>query len=554
MNSNPSEESQDQLIGRFLDGIASEDEAARLSKLIEEVPEARERYLDFAELHATLSADESLRWLQSDEADEPQPLPPNRVVAFPWWRVAAVASLAGLLAMGTWIVFHQDKKSQKEEESFAVDGPLSTRAETAAGVAVLKRSVGVEWTTPAQAAAVGEMLPAGWLRFRSGTVQVEFLSGARLLVQGPADVRLDTDNAAYLESGKASAYVPEPAHGFKLLAPGMGVEDFGTAFGMEILKDQAVEVHVFDGSVSLTTNGQEKPSKLSMDRAVRFQGNELKDVVFRPGDFPTGEALEQRLVEDNRERLGKWRESMQKLSKDPETLVNFSFDGDKEWSRGVRNHAMRGVATNGTVVGAGWTGGRWQGKQGIEFRSLGDRLSFSVPGSYPEISLMAWVRVDSLPNDYNSLLMPSHYANGSIHWTMERGGELRLAMLNNAVSPMSQNRWDGPVSGPAVSSMDYGRWLFLTTTYNCATGALNHYRDGILVGGGSLQHRLPIVLGQLEFGNWGADGTAYDNKWVKLQPKNQQTRNFVGRLDQLTILSRALNSQEVWNLYEVGQP
>jgi hypothetical protein len=150
--------------------------------------------------------------------------------------------------------------------------------------------------------------------------------------------------------------------------------------------------------------------------------------------------------------------------------------------------------------------------------------------------------------------MPSHYASGSIHWTMERGGELRLAMLNNAVRPMSPTRWDGPVSGPAVSSMDFGRWLFLTTTYNSTTGALNHYRDGILVGGGSLEHRLPIVMGQLEFGNWGADGTANDNKWVKLQPKNQQTRNFVGRLDQLTILSRALNSQEVWNLFEVGRP
>lgn len=553
MNPTPPDDSQDQLIGRFLDGIASEEEAARLSKLIEENPSARERYLDFSELHATLSADESLRWPQDEEADEAlPPMVSKRVAVFPWWRVAAAASLVGLIAFGAWAAFRADEKKAADE--FAADGPLSTRAEMADAVAVLKRAVGVEWANAAEAAAVGEMVPAGWLRLRSGTVQLEFLSGARLLVQGPADVRLDTDNSAYLENGKASAYVPQPAHGFKLLAPGMGVEDFGTAFGMEILKDQAVEVHVFDGSVSLMANGQDQPNTVEMERAMRFQGNQFKEVLYRPMDFPNGEVLEQRLVEENRERLGKWRESMAKISKDPETLVNFSFDGDKEWSRGVRNHAVRDVATNGTVVGAGWTGGRWQGKQGIEFRSLGDRLSFSVPGSYQEISLMAWVRVDSLPNDYNSLLMPSHYANGSIHWTMERGGELRLAMLNNAVMPLSPNRWDGPVSGPAVSSMDFGRWLFLTTTYNCASGALNHYRDGILVGGGSLQHRLPIVLGQLEFGNWGADGTAYDNKWVKQQPKNQQTRNFVGRLDQLTILSRALNSQEVWNLFEVGRP
>ena len=51
----------DDLIQRFLDGQASPEEAAELSRLIETNAEARNRYLDLAELHALLAADETLR-------------------------------------------------------------------------------------------------------------------------------------------------------------------------------------------------------------------------------------------------------------------------------------------------------------------------------------------------------------------------------------------------------------------------------------------------------------------------------------------------------------
>lgn len=131
------------------------------------------------------------------------------------------------------------------------------------------------------------------------------------------------------------------------------------------------------------------------------------------------------------------------------------------------------------------------GKARVEFRSLGDRLRFSVPGSHEALTLMAWVRVDSLPNDYNSLLLPTRYGPGALHWTLERGGELRLTMRNTSHPGNGAHHWDGPVSGPAVSNMDFGRWLFLTTTYDAANGAVTHYRDGIEVGRASFKSICP---------------------------------------------------------------
>ena len=137
---------------------------------------------------------------------------------------------------------------------------------------------------------------------------------------------------------------------------------------------------------------------------------------------------------------------------------------------------------------------------------------------------------------------------------LERGGELRLTMVNNPARTLFQDGWDGPVSGPAVSNMDFGRWLFLATTYDAITGTVTHYRDGQQIGQGKFAHRLGAVLGPVEFGNWGADGTTPDNEWTRAQLPNQRTRNFVGRLDELSILARVLPPAEIARLYEVGKP
>lgn len=551
MNAQESE-ALDRLIGRCLDGIAAPEEWAQLSAWLEADADARSRYLDLAEIHAALAADESLRAPAVETV--PVPVKAGRLSAGRW--LAAAAAVVILAGAALWLWNPNGHGGEEEAPAFAMDGPLSRRVESAAPVAVLKRAVAVEWQSPADIRGTGEALSAGWLRLARGTVQVEFLSGAQLLVEGPAEVRLDSGNSAYLLSGKASAHVPEPAHGFQLHAPGMEVEDLGTAFGLEVAAGKPPEVHVFDGSVSLSALPGSAPQKLEADRAVKLENAAFHEVPLRAGDFPSGEELARRAAEDSRLRFDAWRAAAAALAQDPDALAGFNFDGEPEWQRAVTSRLPSATAEDhGTLVGAAWTSGRWPGKQAVEFRSRGDRLRFTVPGAHAALTLMAWVRVDSLPNDYNSLLLPTEYSAGSLHWTIERGGEMRLTMLNDPQAPLSSGGWDGPVSGPAISSMDFGRWIFLATTYDSASGVVTHYCDGHPAGSGVFQHRHPAVLGPVEFGNWGADsGSSPTSQWWRDQPASIRVRNFVGRLDSLHILRRALSAAEIAALHVRGMP
>jgi hypothetical protein len=557
----------DELIARAAAGTLTPEEAARLAAACREDAEvlralaehiATERLLHTvaSDPHGTATAQEIALRLEHERlavATGPGFVP--RVVESARRRVwlprlalaAAVLLFAGLGALFL-------KRSSREQPEFAADGPTSVRAESPAAVAVLKRAAGVEWISAANSPAVGGMLGAGWLKLRAGTLQIEFLGGARVLVAGPAELRLDSDNAAFLETGKASAYVPESARGFKMRAPGVDIVDLGTAFGLEVGARHPAEVHVFNGAVTVS-HDTSAPHRLDAGKAARLDGGSFREIPVRPADFPNGEELARHADAEGRARAKEWQAATTRLAADPATLLSYTFDNETQWSRTVKNRASRATEeSHGALVGAGWTGGRWPTKRALEFRSLADRLRFTIPERRDKLTLMAWVRVDSLPNDYNSLLLPSRYVPGSLHWMLERGGELRLTMVNNPARTLSQDGWDGPVSGPAVSNMDFGRWLFLATTYDAVTGTVTHYRDGQRIGQGKFTHRLGAVLGPVEFGNWGADGTSPDTAWTRSQESYQRTRNFVGRLDELSILARVLPAEEIARLYEVGRP
>jgi hypothetical protein len=102
--------------------------------------------------------------------------------------------------------------------------------------------------------------------------------------------------------------------------------------------------------------------------------------------------------------------------------------------------------------------------------------------------------------------------------------------------------------------MDFGRWVYLAVTYDAATGRVFQYREGRKVGEGIFKHHLPAVLDELQFGNWCADASDPSSAWSKGQKQNTRLRNFVGRPDELNILSRALPPEEIARLYEIGKP
>src|SRR6185436_6919429 len=127
-------------------------------------------------------------------------------------------------------------------------------------VAILARSVDVQWVDAGEKHIVGAGLKRGWLRLSHGAVEIDFRSGARVVFEAPAELRLVSENEAFCRLGRFRAQVPEGAHGFKLTAQGLNVVDLGTEFGLSLPPDSSPEVHVFKGKVALTRAGAGNPA------------------------------------------------------------------------------------------------------------------------------------------------------------------------------------------------------------------------------------------------------------------------------------------------------
>jgi hypothetical protein len=93
----------------------------------------------------------------------------------------------------------------------------------------------------------GTVLPPGRVKLKSGHAEVAFLSGAVVLLEGPAEFDVHSASQGFLHRGRLLARVPERAHGFTLGAPGAIVSDQQGEIGLLVDDQGRAEVHVFEG-------------------------------------------------------------------------------------------------------------------------------------------------------------------------------------------------------------------------------------------------------------------------------------------------------------------
>jgi len=60
---------------------------------------------------------------------------------------------------------------------------------TSKAVAMLSKVVDAQWGLPGEAPQLGAPLDPGLLRLKSGLAEVVFYSGARVVIEGPADLK-----------------------------------------------------------------------------------------------------------------------------------------------------------------------------------------------------------------------------------------------------------------------------------------------------------------------------------------------------------------------------
>lgn len=521
------------LASRLLDGLASAEERQELNELLRGDPETCELYLDLAETHALLAREHAGDTLAAETAGIlPFPTPvasrPRRIARSPMlWR--ALTAAAGLALLVNGYLLWQNRAGTDEEPSH---GP---------GVAVLSRVVDPEWAEGKAGLSVGEAVPAGTFSLRSGLAQIEFFSGAAVIVEGPAELDLESAWRVVCRSGRLRAFVPEPAQGFTIVTPDYEAVDLGTEFALSVGSDGRSEVHVVDGEVRLDSIDGSELRHLAAGAAVRADDGQLTPIESRGEAFIDRQKLLELASDDWRSRYAVWKKQSDTLRQDPAVLAYFDFEDQDPWDRALQNQAPNrapGLPAGGAIIGAQWTQGRWPGKGALEFKRITDRIRLRIPGDYQAMTLSAWVRVEGFDRWLNSLMLTDGWEPGEVHWQISNDGKLILGVAQGA------NAYSNPVLSPS----DLGRWMHLAVTIESAStgGRIVHYLDGRPVGEVRTEKPMPpLRVGDAEIGNWTPASHGSNPTPI---------RSLNGRIDDFFILARALSADEIASIHRDGVP
>ena len=106
----------------------------------------------------------------------------------------------------------------------------------------------------------------------SGLIEIKYNTGARVVVEGPAEFTILGKKNGYLKFGKLVARVEgRKAKGFAIDTPVGRVEDLGTEFGVEVKQDGATRVHTFEGLVVVSDSAGGQTVEVRSDEFVEVE-------------------------------------------------------------------------------------------------------------------------------------------------------------------------------------------------------------------------------------------------------------------------------------------
>ncbi len=514
------------------DGTISAEDHERLSILLKSSAEIRRQWFAFQDAESALLAwalRESVRREEGAGINAPPTAVSSersrsqaRSASWKYISTLAAGIAIGLVAWGTWLNYASRPSSDL----------ITSDEATTSSVAVLSRGVNMDWEGSADGPAVNTPLAPGLLRLKSGVAEIEFFQGARLCLEGPAEIQLVSAGEAYCRYGRFSAHVPPQAKGFRIGTPKGDIVDLGTDFGLN-LSDEASEVHVFKGEVELH-QPQTAMVKLTTGKAAGMgQDGASRALTADETAFTFSRDLDAHVSASGRDAFQRWEEASAQWNKRPNLRLRLDFQ-DQKGSRSLSNQATHGGSiAAGSIVGCVWTEGRWPGKQALQFRSVSDRVRLSIPEEYRQLTLAAWVQVHSLTSRQSSLFMCEGWETGDMHWQVLPDGSLCLGVASGP-----QAATDDYISPTVFTPERLGQWMHLAVVYDTVEGQVNHYVNGKRVSSHRMRHRTPLQPGLAELGNWNPSA-----KW-----QQRPVRNLVGSMEDFSLWAKALNDEEMRQL------
>jgi hypothetical protein len=515
----------DGLLSQLTDGGLSATDRQQLAMLIQSDRTLRSHYLDYCQMHALLRSEHGLLTAlttPTGQLNEPIILRPqhrgNKVrVLFMW---TAAASLI-ILAVGlTFLVSNRERLPYRGAET-----------------AVLSKMVGARFEYGVNGEVIpveGVQLRQGIYKLLAGLVEIQYDSGAVLVLRAPATFDLVDDSCVRLEDGQLAAHIPETATGFKIESPGATVIDLGTDFAVQAVRDLESEVHVFQGEVLVDLHGD----KGKTAEMLRLVTGEAARVDFFTG-MPSGIDLNnQKFLRSLRETAGSYSQTI--LALKPAVYYRMEPMGD-----GTRLIDSTDNNAHATIrLGQGnlpiWT----VGKVGAAFNLGGpSQQTFASAQKYPQtegntLSVAAWVYARSRPRWAS---IAKNWAGGDVHH-----GQFHFGLFQDS-GELEAHIIDG--GGKEVVIRDSVP-LPLNAWHHVAFVAdgtrLRLYRNGVEVDS-------KLYQGIHADKRIKALGIGTKLNLLGTEPEELDFNMWDGRLDELAIFNHALSDDDIKQLFEMPE-
>ena len=485
-----------ELCNALADGRLTGADRARLNAVLAGSEEARRFYVRFAGLSSSLCSYASE--LQTGRAE--------KVVRFPraaWWTAGVLAAAASIVLalLPSWRV-----QDSAEPES----------------VAWLTGSQDAEWGDAPL--ATGDALERGQrVDLRRGLAEVTFDSGARVVIEGPASLDVQSAWSAGLRSGSLTASTGAEAVGFRVVNAAVDVTNLGGEIGMTADRDGGTEVYAIEGSAETDQPGRGAKLLLKDKQARRF----ARDGVSNVKDF------ERKLAKlASRANLERRRQ--------PINFARWSFDDAlTAQTAGFGPAPFTAKLEGGDAMQL--QPGRWRRGLALNGRNF---ASTNMPGENPR-TVAFWVKV---PAD-----APLGAEVAMLAWNRKGRGALRSGQIawnrDPEHGPLGALRTDH--EGSAVvgrTSLRDGQWhhvavLFLGAKKNRGMSQVKQYVDGRLDGTGAF-----AVRGK----NAAPSTEGSETVWIgrRAGARGLAQEGFRGELDELFIGDRPLAPVEIRQLMD----
>lgn len=509
------------MIDRYLDGEMSAEDATHFERLLAEETEYRRQFVRQTFMHRQVRDLTAVAALDAiDEAAtvvEPigsiAPAPTQTLYERGQWRTAAGFAIAGV-AVAIWIVIAGQFKSD------APDPGKRQPVKPMAGL--LMAAHDVHWTSmPTDLPPTGGTgLPIGEpLAFSSGVIEIEFYSGVRATIEGPASIRLDSPMKMVMGAGRLSAAVPEGAEGFTVVTDRMNVVDLGTEFGVLTGWGGDDEVHAFKGAVKMTAGTETNEIKTGGGSTVAKDGGVRSipaDAVafLRPEPFDPPEYL-------------RWIDYRNRLRIDPSLVLYYTFQGQEPGDTVADDQSGRGHFA--TMADVEIDEGRIPGKPAVRFTGHNSHVRFRIPGEFESLTAIMWVHIDALPHRFSSLMHTDGWEKSEPHWIVGRYGDLYFNIRDVNFKYGNET----PDVDPATVT---GAWRMMVGVFDRSTETVTFYIDGVEAFTNTIESDLPLVFDWTQIGNWRSNR----QRWLN------------GRIDEFALFDRAMSDDEIAELYQLG--